>query len=98
MIDAGAEKSCGLGTGVAVVPVMVLPGRHNWNRTLDPAAAVVVMMSTRTPTTQPRIVVAPTTECSGVAGGVDRDAAGAGSVDVTDCHYSSPFWGAAPRL
>jgi hypothetical protein len=65
--DAGAEKSCGTGTGVAVDPSEELPGRHSWNSTLLPAAAVVETMLTRTPTAHARNVVAATTECSGVA-------------------------------
>src|SRR5262249_49241895 len=65
--DAGAEKSCGTGIGVAVDPSEELPGRASWTRTLLPAAAVVPVISTRRPTAHARNVVAATTECNGVA-------------------------------
>ena len=52
--DAGAEKSCGLpDTRLDAVDAPAVL-RASWNSTLFPATAVVVMMSTRMPTTYSR--------------------------------------------
>ena len=66
-IDAGADTSCWLASDTGDVATVVVEHRLSANVALFPAAAVVRMMSTRTPTTQERFAAVPKTDRKGTA-------------------------------